>query len=85
MKRIENLTSIDGRKLLYDIYHELKYDKQLSGFFYFSFNLEKYALKSVMSIKIASTEATITHPLGFFSGTALWLEEIVNRYYFFDN
>ena len=81
MKRIENLTSIDGRKLLYDIYHELKYDKQLSGFSTLVLTW-KICTKERDVNKIASTEATITHPLGFFSGTALWLEEIVNRYYF---
>ena len=32
--------------------------------------------------RYSKNEVTVLHPLGFFSGSGLWMEEIVNRYYY---
>jgi len=81
MKKIDNIASIDGRLLLHEIYHKLKFERQRSS------------LSSLLTLwHICTTESeiyqylnediNILHKLGFFRGTFLWLEEIVNRYYF---
>ena len=81
MKKIDTLSSIDGRRLLYKIFHELRYEKQLPS-------------RSVLALcwrlctqereifRFVKQEAIVSHPLGIVAGTALWMEEIVNRFYF---
>jgi uncharacterized phage infection (PIP) family protein YhgE len=32
--------------------------------------------------KFINTEVSLMHPLGFIKGTALWMEEVVNRFYY---
>ncbi|MCX7880417.1 MAG: hypothetical protein N2517_07125 [Ignavibacteria bacterium] len=81
MEQIKTLSSLEGRKLLYSIYQELRYEKQLS-------NIQIL----ILTWRICTTEREISryikkdvqvlHPLGFFAGTALWMEEFVNRFYF---
>jgi hypothetical protein len=81
MEKIDTLSSLEGRKLLQDIFKELRYEKQLSTFSTLSLcwricvqerDIHRYTKKDV----------TVLHSLGFFSGTGLWMEEIVNRFYF---
>lgn len=81
MKEIDTLTSSEGRHLLLDIFRELRYKKHLSNIACLIicwricvFEREIY--------KLVNIDTVVLHPLGFFSGTALWMEEIVNRFYF---
>lgn len=81
MRSIETLTSIEGRKLLLEIFHELRYEKQRPNFATLGI-LWKICTQERDISKYVKKDVTIAHPLGFFSGTGLWMEEIVNRYYF---
>lgn len=81
MNKINTLTSITGRKLLHEAYKELRYSRQRSSIGTLAVlwrictqekNLNKYINKDI----------EIAMPLGFKNGTALWMEEIVNRFYF---
>lgn len=81
MNKIDTLSSIEGRMLLQDIFHELRYEKQLSGTKTLS-RCWKICTHETEIHRFTSKEAVVLHPLGFFRGTALWLEEILNRYYF---
>ncbi|MCX6155116.1 MAG: hypothetical protein NT007_13265 [Candidatus Kapabacteria bacterium] len=81
MKRIETLATLEGRKLLREIFKTLKYDKQLSSFSVLltcwrvctsERDLERY-IKS---------EVSLVRTLGLFTGTKIWLEEVVNRFFF---
>jgi hypothetical protein len=81
MKSIDNLSSVQGRKILRKIYNELKYEKQRSAI-PLLIVLWKIAAFEKQLNKYSSEETTVQMPLGFFSGTVLWMEEIVNRYYF---
>ena len=81
MKKINTFSSIDGRKLLVEIFRELRYEKQRSALSTLAIcwpictyekNIRRYVQKDV----------EIMHTLGLFSGSALWMEEILNRFYF---
>jgi methyl-accepting chemotaxis protein len=81
MKNIDTLSSIEGRTLLMSIYKELRYEKQLSSLATL-FQCWRICTNEREIFKFSKQEVTIVHPLGFFSGTALWMEEVVNRFYF---
>jgi len=81
MKNIDTLSGLEGRQLLSSIYKELRYEKQSSSFSAL-FNCWKICVYEKEIFRYSKSETTVNHPLGIFSGTALWLEEIVNRYYF---
>lgn len=81
MKNIDTLSSIEGRILLTSVYKELRYEKQLSSLATL-FQCWRICTSEREIFKFSKQEVTIVHPLGFFSGTALWMEEIVNRFYF---
>lgn len=81
MQKIENLSSLQGRKLLRYIYNELRFDKQRSSLSTL-FICWRIACFEKHPNKYSSVSEKIAMPLGLFRGTALWLEEIVNRYYF---
>ena len=81
MKKIENLSTIAGRELLRQIYRELRYEKQRSSFASLSITW-RIATSEIELGKYVRQEVGILHSLGFFKGTSLWLEEVVNRFYF---
>lgn len=81
METIETLSSIEGRKLLFQIFQELRYRKQMSNLSILALTWRICTSEREVS-KYTNQEVQILHPLGFFSGTALWMEEIVNRFYF---
>lgn len=81
MEKIETLSSIKGRKALISLFRELRYDKQLSSFSTL-FLTWRICVKEKELYRYINKEIIIQHPLGFFSGTNLWMQEIVNRFYF---
>ncbi len=81
MEQIETLSSLEGRKLLYEIFQELRYQRQMSNLSILVSTWRLCTFEQDTS-RVTKREVQILHPLGFFSGTALWLEEIVNRFYF---
>lgn len=81
MEQIETLSSIEGRRLLYKIFQELRYQKQMSNLTILSLTWRICTTEREIS-RYTKAEVQVLHPLGFFRGTALWMEEIVNRFYF---
>ncbi len=81
MKTIDNISSLEGRRLLIEIFHELKYEKQLSTFSTILL-CWRICTHEREIFKYVKNEVTVIHKLGFFKGTAIWMEEIVNRFYF---
>ncbi len=81
MKTIETLSSLEGRQLLREIFQELRYEKQLSSFATLTM-CWRICTKEKQIYRYVNKEYTVAHSLGFFSGTALWMQEIVNRFYF---
>ncbi len=81
MNKIENFGTYEGRELLRQIYRELRYEKQRGSFSSLA-TTWKIATSEIELAKYCKQEVTIMHSLGFFKGTSLWLEEIVNRFFF---
>jgi len=81
VKQIETLSSIKGRKILIELFKELRYDKQLSSFMIL-LQTWRVCTREKELFRYMKEEVTVLHPLGLFSGTTLWMQEIVNRFYF---
>ena len=81
MKTIETLASIEGRKLLGQIYKELRFNKQQSGLSTL-YQCWKICISEKEIFRFIKADVTVAHNLGFLAGTSLWMQEIVNRYYF---
>ncbi len=81
MKTIDILASIDGRKALKELFFELKYKKQYSSL-YVLFVLFRICTVEKDINKYSNLDYEIEHSLGFVRGVSLWMEEVVNRYYF---
>lgn len=81
MEQIETLSSVEGRRLLYRIFQELRYQKQMSNFSILTLTWRICTTEREIS-RYTKEDVQVLHPLGFFRGTALWMEEIVNRFYF---
>lgn len=79
--KIENLATYKGRLLLRDIFHTLRYEKQRSAISVFFICLS-ICISGKNLNNYLETEIKIAYPLGFRRGLALWMEEILNRYYF---
>ena len=81
MKKVDSLSSARGRLLLQEVYHELKYQKQAGSLAILLICWRICVYDSDLS-KYVATEVNILHRLGFLRGTRIWMEEIVNRFYF---
>jgi len=81
MRKIDSLSSASGRLILQEIFRELKYKKQL-GSLSLLLNCWKICVYETDLTKYIKTETTVMHRLGFFRGTRIWMEEIVNRFYY---
>jgi hypothetical protein len=81
MEKIDSLMSLQGRALLRSIYHELRYEKQ-SGSLAILLTLWKICVFERDLHKYIKREVQITYVLGFWRGTMLWMQEVVNRYFF---
>ncbi len=79
--KIENLATYRGRLLLRDVFHSLRYEKQRGAVAVFFICLGICISGKNISNYI-DKEIEISYSLGFFKGIALWMEEILNRYYF---
>ncbi len=82
MKKLNNIASIEGRILLQEIYHKLKFERQRNSFSVLLNLWQICTVETEINQYINKEEVTILHKLGLLRGTILWLEEVVNRYYF---
>lgn len=81
MKKIDNISSIDGRIILKEIFYKLKFERQRNSFSVL-FTLWRICVSELEISQYIEHDVTIMYKLGFLRGTLLWLEEVVNRYYF---
>ncbi len=81
MEKISTLSTIQGRKVLIELFKFLRYEKQYSSFRCL-FKTWQICLNNDDLSKILDRDISVIHKLGFFAGTSLWLQEIVNRFYF---
>ncbi len=81
MEQLQTLTTLRGRSILRSIYRELRYERQLGNLAVLNTSWRICASERELN-RYSGQNVTVLHPLGFFGGTALWLQEIVNRFYF---
>ncbi len=81
MEKIDSLLSLQGRALIRDMYHKIRYEKQ-SGSWAVLLALWKICVFEKDLHKYTNYEVQIQYTLGFWRGTMLWMQEVVNRYYF---
>ncbi|MBX3044281.1 MAG: hypothetical protein KIT33_11725 [Candidatus Kapabacteria bacterium] len=81
MKKVDSLSSARGRLLLQEVYYELKYKKQL-GSISILLNMWRICVYDTDLSKYVSVEINVLHRLGFLRGTKIWMEEVVNRFFF---
>ncbi len=79
--KIENLATVKGRLLLKDIFHSLRYEKQRSAIAVFLI-CWRICISGKNIDRYLNVETKVVYPLGIRRGTILWMEEIINRYYF---
>lgn len=79
--QISSLDTIKGRKILKSIYFDLKFNRLINSFSALIILLRICINKDNIP-KYSNIDTEITHNLGFLRGTALWMQEIFNRYYF---
>ncbi len=81
MTTIETLSSVNGRALLRDIYQELRFERQLGALAALQV-MWSICTKERELIRTTKRDVVVLHPLGVFSGSALWMQEIVSRYFY---
>ena len=81
MEQIQTLSTIRGREVLRGIYREMRFERQLSSYAVLTACL-RICIGERDLMRYGRNDITIVHALGFFAGVSLWLQEIVNRFYF---
>jgi hypothetical protein len=81
MKKIDTLASIEGRTILQEIFYELRYERQ-NGSISSLLTCWKICVYERELNKYIKRDISLIHALGIFKGSGLWMEEIVNRFYF---
>ncbi|HRP01076.1 MAG TPA: hypothetical protein PLE30_00340 [Candidatus Kapabacteria bacterium] len=81
MRTIDILSSIEGREVLKELFFELKYKKQNNSLYVLFTLLRICTIENDLN-KYSNLKINIEHNLGLIRGASLWMEEIVNRYYF---
>ncbi len=64
-----------------EIFRELRYDKQLGGLSTLS-TMWRICSTEREVYRYSNVEVTVLHPLGPLRGTSLWMQEVVNRFYY---
>lgn len=81
MKELRSLASREGRRVLREIFRELRFDKQLGGFGTLS-TMWRICTTERELFRYSNIEVTVLHPLGVLRGSSLWMQEVVNRFYY---
>jgi hypothetical protein len=81
MTTLETLSTASGRALLRDLHQELRFDKQMSALSTLLL-LWRICTRETDLFRTVNRDVTVLHPLGLLGGTSLWMQEIVNRFYY---
>jgi hypothetical protein len=79
--QITSFETIEGRKLLKQIYFELKFQKTINSFSML-FIMWRIIVNKNNLHKYSEIDVDISYSLGVIKGTFLWIEEVFIRYYF---
>jgi methyl-accepting chemotaxis protein len=81
MTQLETLSGMPGRALLREIYRELRFERQLSSSATLA-TMWQICTRERELFRLTKRNVMVLHPLGIWTGTSLWMQEVVNRYYF---
>ena len=81
MTQIETLASVQGRSLLRDIFRELRFERRIGALQALTTTWRICTTEQEL-IRLTKRDVVVLHPLGVFSGTTLWMQEIVNRFFY---
>lgn len=81
MTQLETLSGVQGRALLREIFRELRYDRQIGATATLRILWQICTTERELN-RLTKRNVLILHPLGIWSGTSLWLQEIVNRHFY---
>ena len=86
MNKIDTLSSINGRILINNIFHIVRFERQRTSiatlFIMWRICISNTAITNSLISCYLNQNTQILYKLGFLKGSIIWLEEIVNRYYF---
>ena len=80
MREISTLSSLEGRSILRDIFRELRFERQMGTAKILALTW-RICIRERDLQKYGKEPIRVLHVLGTISGTSLWLEEIVNRFF----
>jgi hypothetical protein len=81
MRELSTLATLEGRSVIRDIFRELRFERQMSSFSA-TMLLWRICTKETELKRFSMQEVNVLYPLGIISGTSLWLQEIINRFYY---
>lgn len=81
MTQLETLASIQGRSLLRDIYRELRFERRVGALQSLS-TCWRICTREQELIRLTKRDIVVLHPLGIIAGTTLWMQEVVNRFFY---
>ncbi len=81
MTTIETLSSVHGRALLRDIYRELRFERQVSSLVVLT-TMWRICSTERELIRMTKRDVVVLHPLGIWAGTSLWMQEVINRFFY---
>ena len=81
MTQLETLSSVQGRALVRDIYRELRFERRMGAVQALTTTWRACTSEREL-IKLSKRDVMVLHPLGILSGTTLWMQEVVNRFYY---
>ncbi|MDC1068108.1 hypothetical protein OAQ99_02990 [Candidatus Kapabacteria bacterium] len=81
MQKIDTLSGLEGRRFLHKLFRELRYKRQISNIKILYYTL-LICVRGEDSNSYSSIDVEIQHKIGFGKGLSIWMEEIVNRFFF---
>ncbi|MFN5113062.1 MAG: hypothetical protein ACK5EE_03010 [Ignavibacteria bacterium] len=81
MREITTLATLEGRSIIRDIFRDLRFERQMSSLSA-TLLLWRICTKEQDLKRFSSLDIHVMYPLGIISGTSLWLQEIINRFFY---
>ncbi len=82
MEQIRSIASVEGRQLLRQAYQILRFEHNQNPASVLWTTWKIATTEKELSTVLPELQFTIAEPLGILRGTGVWLQEIVNRYYY---
>ena len=81
MTQLSTLATLEGRAVLRAMFRELRYERRAGSFSAMMLCL-RVCVREREIFRYVSREVSVQHPLGIAAGFSLWMQEIINRFYF---